>query len=637
MATYSTADLFGSSPSIAPENLVNAVIQQESRGNPNAISPVGARGLMQIMPATAMKPGFGIQPIDPRTLSDPEVNRRFGTAYLGAMLNRYGGDVDAALAAYNAGPGRADRYAKYGKDPRFLPAETRDYITKVKGFLGQQPQQAQSTAPAKTYTTAELFGGETKPEATPSKVTPQETPITAGGIAKAGLAGLERGALGVAGMGGDVQSLLRQGAAAAGLNLPANMPLPIPGLPISASATPTTEQLTQQAEKVTGPIYQPQNVPEKYAETIGEFAPAAIGGEGGVARRAVQAVLPAVASETAGQVAGAVAPNLEPVARVAGALAAGPAGVAATAKRGVVPDTEALRALKNAAYQRAEQSGLVVQGPSFDRLVAGIVHKAKNEGIHPKLTPDSHAAISDLIQNVGKGPLTIQKIDELRKVVGIASQSLKPADRRIAGIVADRIDDFIDNLKPSDVAAGDPRAAAQSLREARGLYRQFRKSEKIDQILEEAGLRAGQFSVSGKENAIRTGFRQLAMKIARDKREANRWTPAERKLIKQLGNMGSAVNMLRNLGKLAPLSQLMLGSGLTAAGYSAYSGDPRAAELAGIAFGLGTAGRLGAAGLTKRKVGQLEELVRGGRMSPTPMLINPLGVSSATLPAREDQ
>lgn len=464
-------------------------------------------------------------------------------------------------------------------------------------------------------------------------VQPQTPPVTLGGIAKAGLGGLERGALGVAGMGGDVRGMLQQGASALGLNMPANIPLPIVG----SADLPTTEQLTQQVEKVTGPIYKPQNVPEQYAETIGEFAPAVVGGEGGIARKALQAVIPAIASETAGQVASSVAPNLEPAARVAGALVTGPAGIAATAKRGVVPDTEALRALKNSAYQRAAQSGLVVQGPSFDRLVAGIVHKARTEGIHPKLTPDSHAAISDLIQNVGKGPLTIQKIDELRKVVGIASQSLKPADRRIAHIVADRIDDFIDNLKPGDVAAGDPRAAAQSLREARGLYKQFRKSEKIDEILEKVGLRAGQFSVSGKENAIRTEFRQLAMKIARDKREANRWSPAERKLIKQLGNMGSAVNMLRNLGKLAPLSQLMLGSGLTAAGYSAYSGDPRAAELAGLAFGLGTAGRLGAAGLTKRKVGQLEELVRGGKMSPSPMLINPLGVSSATLPAREDQ
>lgn len=114
---------------IPPRRLVDAVIRAESGGNPRAVSPVGAQGLMQVMPATARDPGFGIAPLkDP---FDPEENRRFGTEYLGAMLRRYDGDVEAALAAYNWGPGNADRWVKSGKRRDMLPAETRNYVRRI--------------------------------------------------------------------------------------------------------------------------------------------------------------------------------------------------------------------------------------------------------------------------------------------------------------------------------------------------------------------------------------------------------------------------------------------------------------------------------------------------------------------------
>ena len=110
------------------DELVNRVIFQESRGNPNAVSPVGAAGLMQVMPGTARSPGFGVKPLDWNQRFNAQENRRFGEDYLAAMLDRYGGDVNKALAAYNWGAGRAD---KWSGDPRALPAETRDYIANI--------------------------------------------------------------------------------------------------------------------------------------------------------------------------------------------------------------------------------------------------------------------------------------------------------------------------------------------------------------------------------------------------------------------------------------------------------------------------------------------------------------------------
>lgn len=112
--------------------MLPALVQAESSGNPNAVSPKGAAGAYQIMPDTARDPGFGVAPlqnwdgVDPRTAPQEE-QKRFANDYLNAMQARNGGDPKLAAASYNAGPGRVD--AALSK----LPAETRNYVQKVAG------------------------------------------------------------------------------------------------------------------------------------------------------------------------------------------------------------------------------------------------------------------------------------------------------------------------------------------------------------------------------------------------------------------------------------------------------------------------------------------------------------------------
>lgn len=107
---------------------LDRLVQVESGGDPNAVSPVGATGPVQIMPDTARAPGFGVPPIPWSQVRDPNHAIPWARKYLGAMYRRYQNPA-AALAAYNAGPGTVDA-ALAGAGFGALPAETRGYVQK---------------------------------------------------------------------------------------------------------------------------------------------------------------------------------------------------------------------------------------------------------------------------------------------------------------------------------------------------------------------------------------------------------------------------------------------------------------------------------------------------------------------------
>jgi soluble lytic murein transglycosylase-like protein len=104
--------------------LIRAMIERESAFRPCAVSPKGARGLMQLMPQTAQE----LQVLNP---FDPGENIQAGAKYLKQLLDRYKGDLGQALAAYNAGPGAVDHAGGIPEIP-----ETRDYVNEILGKLG---------------------------------------------------------------------------------------------------------------------------------------------------------------------------------------------------------------------------------------------------------------------------------------------------------------------------------------------------------------------------------------------------------------------------------------------------------------------------------------------------------------------
>jgi soluble lytic murein transglycosylase-like protein len=123
-------------------DLVRAVVQVESAYNPNAVSPKGAQGLMQLMPTTARELGV-------RNPFNPIENIRAGIMYLRRLLDRYNNDEVLALAAYNAGPAAVDKYGE--KVPPYR--ETRDYVKKVNKIAGDAEARVPDT---RIYKSAEL-------------------------------------------------------------------------------------------------------------------------------------------------------------------------------------------------------------------------------------------------------------------------------------------------------------------------------------------------------------------------------------------------------------------------------------------------------------------------------------------------
>jgi hypothetical protein len=180
-------------------------------------------------------------------------------------------------------------------------------------------------------------------------------------IAKGAAGGLGRGVAGTIGLPGTVGDLAHAGLAKAGLSEDAigygkravqALGTALPALRLFASG-PNAGQVQKAMEDYTGPLYQPKTLPGKYASTIAEFAPAAlIPRGGGVAARVVNTVVPAIASETAGQLTEGT--PAEPYARFVAGMAAGPA-----AAKVITPAAPA-SAARQAAVAALEREGIPV-------------------------------------------------------------------------------------------------------------------------------------------------------------------------------------------------------------------------------------------------------------------------------------
>lgn len=330
----------------------------------------GARGSMQVRPATAIAPGFGVKP----SKGTPEDDARAGRDYYSALEKKYG-DSSKAAVAYDMGPGAYDKWVKGGSDVAKLPAETRKYLTRFRDLTGSADlysDKAPGGAPWEQFGSSKPEAG-TKPQTPPTPAQPPQTltGFVGGNLAK-GVAQtvgpIAEGAQKLTDLparaGNAVMDLLsgrafapidrsRQQASgpvtaqASGpvSSNPGQLGTPPTGprLPLTAERLPVDEQAQQDALKKVGVITQaaePRTTAQRYAAAGLQALPGAAlpGGAAKALPRIGAAVGAGLGGEAGAQVGGTTG-------RFVGSLLGGGVGGMAGAERGIAkPPSEAARA-----------------------------------------------------------------------------------------------------------------------------------------------------------------------------------------------------------------------------------------------------------------------------------------------------
>ncbi|MGI9297101.1 MAG: hypothetical protein ACR2QC_04285 [Gammaproteobacteria bacterium] len=260
------------------------------------------------------------------------------------------------------------------------------------------------------------------------------------------------------------------------------------------------------------------------------------------------------------------------------------------------PTLDVVKAEASAAYKAAENAGVIIKANSVGKMVGRIEAKLAEAGFDSSLHPQAFAALRRL-QDAKFSNQTLNGLEILRRVVRNAGDTKVPSEGRIVGIMIDEIDSLATSLGRRDLVTGaaGARIAVGELKNARKLWSVTRKAELINGLVNRAGVRAGQFSGSGYENALRTEFRALAL----NPKKLRGFTDAEQRLITRIAAGTPISNALRNLGKFAP-------RGIVSTALSGGIGQTIAGP-AGAAAALG-AGEVGRAAATQAARGQIQRL-----------------------------
>lgn len=425
-----------------------------------------------------------------------------------------------------------------------------------------------------------------------------------GGVAKSLGTGLAEGAIGLAGLPGD---LYHAGLRALGDNL-------------TPESRYGSNALKKSVEGVTGEFYKPQGVAEETASKIGQFAPAVIGGPEALgAKLLTRAVVPAVASEAAGLLADGTA--AKPYAELAGALAGGVGGSVAAQKfkamaaarnaASATPTAENLLSTAGKQFEDVKASDLVIKPAAVENMAKDIKTELLNDGFHPD-SGNQKGVFSalDRLEAMGTKPggVTPKDMEVIRKNLVSAKTDIDGSTAKAARDATNSFMEKYSNLGAGDVLNGDAQKTFGTLKEAIGNYAAGKRSNTVMGKVALGDLNAATAgSGANEDNALRQAIKQLVRPINNDivpKASRLGFNQAEIDAMNKVARGTVGGNAARYIGKLAPTGSVsgVLSGG---AGYAA-AGPMGAVVLPAAGYIAKKIGDLS----TKRAVAALDSLVR---------------------------
>lgn len=448
-------------------------------------------------------------------------------------------------------------------------------------------------------------------------------PSTLSDIGQSALSGLRQGAEYLAGGIGDVNELTSEGisylAGKLGASPETQAGIEKYGRFLSPSGLmPTSEEINKVGNMAFGKPYQPQTTAGEYADTIGQFAPAAAISPGTIARRAALALIPGVSSETAGQATKGT--SIEPYARLAGALVGG--GLAAGGKGPSLvkeaakdaPTAETLKSQTDQLYGMMRKAGITYDANAYANSVLGMANDLKKAGFRPSIAGPAFNLVDDLAKDVGKSP----HFDDLNGLVQQVGQAARDAAKnpetqglaKAYGIIRDHLDDLERNAPFSSTQAVSRDTLNQARDAARALALKNIKNRALQSIMDNADTYQ-----SGVEAGIRNGIGNLL----RSRRGAQLFKGPERQALLDVAQGRKALRTLSRFGfdleKLSGNATL-----IPTAGIAAVTGLTGSPVIGGALAAAGTAAKAASPRLTQRAFDQAQAAIRSGQMNNPAMM-----------------
>lgn len=390
----------------------------------------------------------------------------------------------------------------------------------------------------------------------------QEGGSSVGGVAKSLGTGVAEGAIGLAGLPGDLYHL---GLRALGDNL-------------TPESRFGSQAIKSGVEDVTGEFYKPQGRAEKIANTAGQFAPAMIGGPESLAMKlATRVAAPAIASETVGALT-----NDNPYAKIAGAVAGGVGSSMALSKLAqpaatlAVPTAEDLLKTAGQQFTNARESGLVVNPKATQTIAENIKSKLLNDGFHP----DAQKPVFDALDRLGTlgtetKAVDLKEIEVIRKNLVNSKISPDGSIRNAAKTAASDLMEGISKLTPADVVSGDASKTTGLLKDAIGNWAAGKRS---NTVMGKAALAELNAATAGSganiDNNSRQAIKQLIRPINNDivpKAARMGFNEAEIAAMNDVARGTMFGNAARYIGKAAPTGIV---SGAMSSGAGHLAGGP---------------------------------------------------------------